>query len=170
MKSLKSFRKTLFYSYFTLFLISVHLYTIGDCHLAPIEIPTYNNERCDVEPNIRANKTEYVFYPVSSIVGMCFVGIWFAFILIAKIMFSSSDQYKISNRYDLVIFKPATKTSLIGPRLIYSNNNVNMQNINAAAASGFDVNVINQRKLNQAFQSSLSENSNSFSSLNKTTL
>ena len=170
MKNLKSLRRLTQYLCFTLLLVSIHLNTIGDCHLAPIEIPTYNNERCDVEPNIRVNKTEYVFYPVSSIVGMCFVGIWFAFILIAKIMFSSSDQYKISNRYDLVIFKPATKTSLIGPRLIYSNSNVNMQNINAASAAGFDVNVINQRKFNQAFQSSLSENSNSFSSLNKSAL
>jgi hypothetical protein len=90
---------------------------------------------------------------------MVFVGVWFVFMLIAKIMYNSTDQYKINNRFDLVIFKPATKNSLVGPRRIYSNNNVNMQNINAANASGMDMSFIHHRNssISQSLHPSLSE-------------
>jgi hypothetical protein len=109
-------------------------------------------------------KTEFNFIPASTIAGLLFVGVWFAFILIAKIMYSSTDQYKLNNRFDLVIFKPATKNSLIGPRRIYSNNNVNIQNMNAATASGMDLSFLYQR--NTAFNQQSLYNSNSEVSLN----
>ena len=105
--------------------------------------PRHNNDRLG----------NYNFYPVSSIVGIVFVGIWFAFVAIAKIMYNSTDQYKINNRFDLVIFKPATKNSLIGPRRIYGNNNVNIQNINAANASGMDLSFLYHRNPSTSAQS-----------------
>jgi hypothetical protein len=118
----------------------------------------------------------YHFYPASSITGIVFVAVWFVFVLIAKIMYNSTDQYKINNRFDLVIFKPATKNSLIGPRRIYSNNNVNVQNINAANASGMDLSFLYQRNasISQPIHGSLSEGalgqSGGMSSVNKISL
>lgn len=94
------------------------------------------------------DKLKYQFFPNSTKVGFAFVGVWLTFILVAKIMYTSSDQYRTTNKYDLVLFKPPNKasaSSAIGPRRIYSNNGANMQNINAAAASGIDFSVLNVR-------------------------
>ncbi|CAF0719078.1 unnamed protein product [Brachionus calyciflorus] len=151
------------------------LFILAESHLSPIEIPAYNNERCNVAINNRTNKEKHEFIPVPTIVGFIFIGVWFGFILIAKIMYNSSDQYKINNRYDLVIFKPAAKNSLIGPRRIYSNNNVNTQNINAAALSGVDLSMLNIRTTfnHSASNSTSSDNGgtyNSNSNLNKITI
>lgn len=177
-KKLSSIQKYLF-----IYLTSVNLFgcfdlflTFTDAHLAPIEVPAYNNERCNVPINNRTKKETYEFTPIPTIVGFVFVGIWLGFILVAKIMYNSSDQYKINNRFDLVIFKPAAKNSLIGPRRIYSNNNVNTQNINAAASSGVDLSMLNIRtSFNQSVTNSNNNNHspidngsfNSSSSLNK---
>lgn len=113
------------------------------------EDPNHEEEhggRCDEYNNVdTVISGKYEFVPVSSIVGLVFVSTWFLFVIVAKITYSSTDQYKIANRFDLVIFKPATKNSLIGPRRIYSNNNVNIQNINAAAASGLDLSFLYQK-------------------------
>ena len=60
--------------------------------------------------------------------------------IIAKIMNTSNDKYKMNNEFDLVIFKPATSNKqdlLIGPRRIYSNN-IYSHNINAAKACNID--------------------------------
>lgn len=143
---------------------------IVSTHLSSIESPTYNNERCNVPINNRTKKEAHEFTPVPTVVGFIFIGVWLGFILIAKIMYNSSDQYKINNRYDLVIFKPAAKNSLIGPRRIYSNNNVNNQNINAAATSGIDLSILNIRNIyNSVPNANTNENGNasSNSSLNK---
>lgn len=94
------------------------------------------------------DKLHYQFFPNSTKVGFAFVGVWLGFILIAKIMYTSSDQYRTTNKYDLVLFKPPNKASAslaIGPRRIYSNNTANVQNLSAAAASGIDFSVINVR-------------------------
>lgn len=133
--------------------------TVVEAHSSPTHIPTYTGSRCP-KANKTITKEPYVFYPASTIVGFVFVGIWFVFILIAKIMYNSSDQYKMNNRFDLVIFKTATKNSLIGPRRIYSNNNINTQNLTAAAASGFDLNILNARaSFHQHLHHSSTENS-----------
>jgi hypothetical protein len=119
---------------------------------------TYN---CTGVNDKNTKLNNYHFYPASSIAGIIFVVVWFVFVLIAKIMYNSTDQYKINNRFDLVIFKPATKNSLIGPRRIHSNNNVNIQNINAANASGMDFSFLYQRNtsISQSIHGSLSEGS-----------
>lgn len=106
-----------------------------------------SDEYC--KPTTRdTDKLKYQFFPNSTKVGFAFVGVWLTFILVAKIMYTSSDQYRTTNKYDLVLFKPPNKasaSSAIGPRRIYSNNGANMQNINAAAASGIDFSVLNVR-------------------------
>ena len=124
---------------------------IADAHLAPLEIPAYNGERCNKPLNNRTNKQDYKFIPGSTIAGFVFVSVWFGFIVIAKIMGSSSDKYKINNKFDLVIFKPATKDSLIGPRRIHSNNNIYIHNINAATACGFDLSALEVKSYDQLF-------------------
>lgn len=105
-----------------------------------------DGSNCKQNPKEDANKLKnYEFFPNSTKIGFAFVGIWVGFILIAKIMYTSSDQYKTTNKFDLVLFKPPTKNSAIGPRRIYSNNNANLQNINAALSSGIDLSVLNVR-------------------------
>ncbi len=68
---------------------------------------------CEKGEKSEENSLEYTFVPIPTIAGMVFVGFWCLFILIAKIMYSSSDQYKINNRFDLVIFKPGIKKKSI---------------------------------------------------------
>ncbi|RMZ99152.1 hypothetical protein BpHYR1_037493 [Brachionus plicatilis] len=152
------------------YLVNEFCLTIVKAHLSPIEVPAYQNERCNVPINNRTKKEAHEFIPVPTIAGFIFIGVWLGFIMIAKIMYNSSDQYKINNRFDLVIFRPAAKNSLIGPRRIYSNNNVNTQNINAAATSGIDLTVLNIRNTYKPVSNSNpNENGNfsSSSSLNK---
>jgi hypothetical protein len=123
---------------------------------------------CPPPPSDSDTKMSFNFAaptPIASIVAMVFVGVWFVFVIIAKIMYNSTDQYKINNRFDLVIFKPATKNSLVGPRRIYSNNNVNIQNIHAATASGMDMSFLYQRNasISQSIHPSMSESNVSLS-------
>lgn len=90
------------------------------------------------------------------------MGVWLGFVLIAKIMYTSSDQYRTTNKFDLVLFKPPSKSAggatAIGPRRIYSNNNANLQNLNAAAASGVDFSILNVRT---SFSNTPNNNNNS---------
>ena len=52
----------------------------------------------------------------------------------------------------ILFFLIAAKNTLIGPRRIFSNNNINSQNINAAMNSGFDLALLNTRNsYNQNF-------------------
>lgn len=98
--------------------------------------------------NNGTHSKDYEFIPGSTIVGFIFVGLWLSFIITAKIMGNSSDKYKMNNKFDLVIFKPATSSkqdSLIGSRRVLSTNNVYAHNINAAAVSGFDFSQMNAR-------------------------
>lgn len=92
-----------------------------------------------------ASSTSYEFIPVSTIIGFSFVAVCLVLLAVAKIMYASSDQYMMNNRYDLVIFKPPTKNSVIGPRRVYTNSTASTHNLNAAAACGFDVSMLNTR-------------------------
>lgn len=155
------FAKKLVSNIYLFYFVQEFYVIIVATHLSPIEVPAYNNERCRVPINNRTKKEAHEFTPVPTVVGFIFIGAWLGFILIAKIMYNSSDQYKINNRYDLVIFKPAAKNSLIGPRRIYSNNNVNSQNINAAATSGIDLSVLHIRNsYNSVSNTNTNENGN----------
>jgi hypothetical protein len=92
------------------------------------------------------HKTIY-FTPLATIIGFIFIGVNFFLLAIIKIYYLSSDQYNIQNRFDLVIFKPPTKSSnRIGLRRIYKNSKASMHNLNAAIASGFDVSKLNDRQ------------------------
>ena len=120
----------------------------AECHLSKLELPEYNGERSCTPINNGTHSKPYDFVPNSTIVGFVFVGLWLSFILVAKIFGNSSDKYKMNNKFDLVIFKPATsgtkQDSLIGQRRVIALN-VYAHNINAASASGFDFNLINAR-------------------------
>ena len=72
-----------------------------ECRLSPIEL----HNTCNKKEHATEDKLEYIFFPVPTMIGFGFIGAWLAFIIIAKIMCSSSDQYKMNNRYDLVIYK-----------------------------------------------------------------
>lgn len=102
-------------------------------------------------------EAQYVFTPISTMVGLGFIAICFLILTIAKIINANSDQYMSNNRYDLIIFKPPTKNSVIGR--VYSNNSANTHNLNAASASGFDISVLDAFRLrNQNPQSLVSIN------------
>ena len=79
-------------------------------------------------------------------------------------MYNSSGQYKINYGFDLVIFKPVTRNTINGPRRFQSLNYSNIQshNINAAIASGFDLNSLNQKNAfnNQNFHLNHNHNNN----------
>lgn len=122
------------------------LFRLAQGHLSKLELPEYAGERC-TPLNNGTHSVPYDFVPISTIVGFVFVGLWLSFILIAKIFGNSSDKYKMNNKFDLVIFKPATSSkqdSLIGQRRVVAHN-VYSHNINAANACGFDFNLINAR-------------------------
>lgn len=87
----------------------------------------------------------YPFTPIATIIGFVFIGISFSFLAIAKILYASSDQYMMNNRFDLVIFKPPTNKSILGPRRVYSNTVANAHNLTAATAVGFDVSMLSAR-------------------------
>ena len=81
-----------------------------ECRLSPIEL----HNTCKKQEHEKEDKLEYIFFPVPTMIGFGFIGAWLAFIIIAKIMCSSSDQYKMNNRYDLVIYKSGSfKTFLL---------------------------------------------------------
>lgn len=91
------------------------------------------------------NSTAYEFVPIATIIGFSFTIVCLLLLAIAKLMFTSSDQYMMNNRYDLVIFKPPTKHSAIGPRRGYKNSDANTNNLNAASACGFDLTTLTKR-------------------------
>ena len=101
----------------------------------------------------------YAFTPFATIIGLVFIGVSFSFLAIAKILYASSDQYMMNNRYDLVIFKAPTKNNgqLMGPRRVYSNSAANTHNLNAAQACGFDVSMLNSRNSYSALLSGLTK-------------
>lgn len=111
--------------------------------LQPIEIPS--------NAQGEAFGTAYEFTPLATIIGFAFIGICFLLLTIAKIMFASSDQYMMNNRYDLVIFKAPTKNTVMGPRRVYSNSTANAHNLQAAQSCGFDVSMLNSRNSYNAF-------------------
>ena len=104
--------------------------TLCNANQVPIESPVKT-----IQP---AN--QYEFIPISTMVGLGFIAACFLLLTIAKIINANSDQYMSNNRFDLIIFKPPTKNSVIGR--VYSNNNANVHNLAAAASSGFDVSVL----------------------------
>lgn len=135
------------------YLISIFIFFKQiNASLQPIVIPASTstaNEQTSV----------YEFTPLATIIGFAFIIICFLFLAIAKIMFASSDQYMMNNRYDLVIFKAPTKNNgqLMGPRRVYSNSAANTHNLNAAQACGFDVSMLNSRNSYSALLSGLTK-------------
>ena len=123
------------------------LYSLCEANEVPIQAPVKT-----ITP-----EAQYVFIPVSTMVGLGFIAICFLILTIAKIINANSDQYMSNNRYDLIIFKPPTKNSVIGR--VYSNNTANAHNLSAASASGFDISVLDAFRLrNQNPQSLVSIN------------
>lgn len=122
-----------------IFLVAVCFNIIRETNasLQPIEITDSSHSS--------ETSTAYEFTPLATIIGFAFIAICFLVLAIAKIMFASSDQYMMNNRYDLVIFKAPTKNTVMGPRRVYSNNTANTHNLNAAQACGFDVSMLNTR-------------------------
>lgn len=92
------------------------------------------------------NTTAYEFIPQITIIGFGFTFISFFLLIIAKLMYNSSDHYMMNNRYDLIIFKPPTKHSLLELRRVYKNSEASEHNLNAALSSGFDITKITNRK------------------------
>ena len=86
----------------------------------------------------------YEFVPVSTVIGFSVLGVSFLLLAIAKVIFASSDQYMANNRYDLVIFKQVTSKQQVHQRLV-NTNNANVHNLNAAAACGFDISMLQNR-------------------------
>lgn len=119
-----------------IFLLTILIFREAKASLQPIEIPDSSHS---------SETTAYEFTPLATIIGFAFIAICFLLLAIAKIMFASSDQYMMNNRYDLVIFKAPTKNTVVGPRRVYSNNTANTHNLNAAQACGFDVSMLNSR-------------------------
>lgn len=78
------------------FLSSINLW-MTEANLVETEYPRDNVENVDDHA--------YVFVPMATIVGFSVVGICILLVIIAKIVFASSDQYMFNNRYDLVIYK-----------------------------------------------------------------
>lgn len=94
---------------------------------------------------IDEKRHDYPFTPIATIIGFVFIGISFAFLAITKMLYASSDQYMMNNRFDLVIFKPPTTKSVLGPRRVYSNTVANAHNLTAATSCGFDVRMLSAR-------------------------
>jgi hypothetical protein len=125
--------------------VSTRLFLIYFCissiqaNLQHIVYPAEFNQTAD------ANKHAYEFTPIATIIGFVFIGISFSFLAIAKVLCASSDQYMMKNQFDLVIFKPPTNKSVLGPRRVYSNTVANAHNLTAANAVGFNPSVLNGR-------------------------
>ena len=119
---------------FNLKLVSIYLLT----HLSRIS----EANQVSIESPVKPIKSEgqYEFVPISTLVGFGFIGVCFLLLTISKMMYANSDQYMANNRFDLVIFKPPTKNSVIGR--VYSNNTANAHNLAAATSSGFDVSML----------------------------
>jgi hypothetical protein len=116
----------------------VGLLTVNDCR-ANLVKPSYSvDEGEDVLTNA------YVFVPIASIVGFCAVGVCFLLLIVAKVIYASSDQYMLNNRYDLVIYKQVTSKAQVQQKQV-NTNSANMHNLTAAAACGFDINMLNNR-------------------------
>lgn len=72
-------------------------FSLTAAKLVETEYP--RNEVDDVEEHA------YVFVPLATVIGFAAVGLCLLLIIVAKIIFASSDQYMLNNRYDLVIYK-----------------------------------------------------------------
>ncbi len=118
------------------FITIVNSLKLAKGSLQPIVLPSLS------EPK---SSNVYEFTPLATIIGFAFIAICFLLLAIAKIMFASSDQYMMNNRYDLVIFKAPTKNTVMGPRRVYANNAANAHNLTAAKSCGFDVSLLNSR-------------------------
>lgn len=123
-------------------IIGIVCYSIkaAEANLLTISYPNEVNQTA-----IDESKHDYPFTPVATIIGLVFIAISFSFLAIAKILYASSDQYMMNNRFDLVIFKPPTNKSVLGPRRIYTNTITHSHNLAAAQACGFDVSMLNTR-------------------------
>lgn len=117
-------------------LVVVLLADFAKANMVPIEYP-------DDEVN-NVYEHAYVFVPVATIVGFSVVGVCFLLLVVAKIIFTSSDQYMLNNRYDLVIYKQVTSKAHVQQKQV-NQNSANVHNLNAAAACGFDINMLNNR-------------------------
>ena len=111
-----------------------------EANLLAINYPVEVNQTA-----IDEKRHDYPFTPIATIIGFVFIGISFAFLAITKMFYSSSDQYMMNNRFDLVIFKPPTTKSVLGPRRVYSNTVANAHNLTAASSCGFHVGMLNAR-------------------------
>ena len=128
---------------------TINLYLkIGSIYCLTLSVSEAN--KIEVRSPVKPIKSvgQYEFVPVSTLVGFAFIGICFLLLTIAKIVYTNSDQYMTNNRFDLIIFKPPTKNSVIGR--VYSNNNANTHNLTAAATSGFDVSMLDSVKARNA--------------------
>jgi hypothetical protein len=136
-------------NYVIIFLTIVALdnLTVTNANLIEIEYPKGTHQTV---PNT------YEFVPMATIIGFVFIAVCFTLLAVAKIMFASTDQYMMNNRYDLVIFKPPTNKSVLGPRRVYSNTAVNAHNLAAAQACGFDISMLNGRNPYTSFLTNLS--------------
>ncbi len=106
-----------------------------------------NHPTTEVE-DVTANA--YVFVPVASIVGFAAVGVCLLVLVLAKIIFASSDQYMLNNRYDLVIYRQVTGKAQVQQKQV-NMSSANVHNLNAAVASGFDINMLNRNTFNTMF-------------------
>lgn len=94
----------------------------------------------------KGDNTMYEFVPVASIVGFGVIGLCFFLLIVVKLMFASSNQYMLNNRYDLIIYKTQmAKNPMVQQIQLNSTSSVNAHNLNAALASGFDMSMLNKR-------------------------
>ena len=141
------------FMYAILFMFTV--FNLNESNLVEIVYPSEYNSSEIVE------STAYEFVPISTMIGFGFIGVCFLTLTVAKIMLTSSDKYMMSNRYDLIIFKPPDKKAQTGgPRRVYSNNQASQHNLNAAAATGIDLSILNGRGPLNQFGGAASANAN----------
>jgi hypothetical protein len=124
----------------TFFMVLLYHIKKYECKILKIVHPHPAN-KTEIE-NERIYHAFYDFKPISTIVGISFISICIATLAIVKIAFGTNNQYMVGNKYDLVIYKPPSKNN--NNKFSNINNNVssqpqvNLHNLNAAAAVGFD--------------------------------
>lgn len=128
------------YLFLAIFLALGQLSSTVESRRVGIAFPDQHNE-------IRSGlEHAYEFVPVGTIVGFGFtafvlVGVWILRFI------TSSDQYMLANRYDLVMYKiPTDPRSLLGlPKKVFVNTTAIQHNLTAARACGFEVSSLNKR-------------------------
>ena len=109
--------------------------------------PGKGNSRSDTS----GNKTEFFhqadFYPIETMVIICFLVLIIMTTIISRLAFATMDK-KCENKYDLIIFKALhqAKGSVFVGRKMFDNNVVIQHNVKAALEAGFDINRLNSSK------------------------